>query len=50
MIIEYLTNLIGPVPGYLEGVVYLLSFYLVMFGLCVICKIILMVFSPFFRG
>lgn len=34
--IEYFTKLIGECPSYLYGVVYVLSFFLVVFGLYVI--------------
>lgn len=50
MIIETLTKLIGPVPSYLEGVVYILSFFLVIFGLYIVVRFIEIIFSPFFRG
>lgn len=48
--IEYFTKLIGECPSYLYGVVYVLSFFLVCFGLYVILTLIKVFFSPFFKG
>ncbi len=48
MIFEYLIELIGPVPIYLETLVYLLSFILVMFGLWCVIYLIAKIFSKFF--
>ena len=47
--IEYFTKLIGECPSYLYGVVYVLSFFLVVFGLYVILTLIKVFFSPFLR-
>lgn len=48
--IECFTKLIGECPSYLYGVVYVLSFFLVVFGLYVILTLIKVFFSPFFKG
>lgn len=49
MLIDYFTSLIGECPSYLYGLVYIFSFILVFFGLCIILKLIEIFFSPFFR-
>ena len=47
---EYFTKLIGECPSYLYGVVYVLSFFLVVFGLYVILTLIKVFFFLFFKG
>ena len=49
MIKDYLVELIGSWPAYLDGLFYIFAFLLLMFGLYVICYIITIFFSPFFR-
>lgn len=48
MLYDYLTELIGPAPTYLYGIIYILLFFAVMFGLWCVIHLISTIFRKFF--
>lgn len=49
-IIDFFTSIIGDIPNWLYGPVYVISILVFCFGLYLIFNIFKILFSPFFRG